>query len=171
VLEAIREDENSQALDRGRLIHCSETKVVYNCCSLPVAGLKVDRVQSLEELLGEDKASQVMAVAVERGIVLLTPKDLEAAGLFTTEKAAERWLERRELERALDYPHHAYRSNISAVGVIAYRIRGRPGRHPSRALVRQDVEARLAIANARAVLPEDIIIVESGEEPMEAEFG
>jgi hypothetical protein len=79
--------------------------------------------------------------------------------MFATANSAECWFRKGGL--AAINRHLAHSSTISPLTVYptAYRVRGQRGR-TSRALIRQDTDARQFISSARGVPPEDIIVVE-----------
>jgi hypothetical protein len=137
-----RELATRQGFERLRLATAEKRKRVVLVCKVPIPGLPVDRLVTMQEL-APDRLEAAMAEAAQRGGVLR----LSAAGLaqdapetFATEKAAARWLESPEGRQAFNPPVPVIRYTIRGKGVlnpvqVQLRLQGQRGPKPTRALV------------------------------------
>ena len=143
VMEQAREAETEQALARVRPVrHVGEPKRVLLMSSLPV-DVTVDELVELKVLAGEDRLGRLLKAG--GGVAILSPRWMVQSGVFETEKAAERWLE-REL-----YPPNSYRYLLEERGVKpgAFRRRGQRGPKPTRFLATPDCPDPRAVLEAR----------------------
>ena len=89
-----------QAIDRLRLIHSEKRQTVYILCSIPL-DLPVDELVTWKQLTGDRRLSDALAECDERGWDALPLAARELYRLFpslwTTRKAAKRWLEKEPL--------------------------------------------------------------------------
>jgi hypothetical protein len=154
--EQRRELASRQGYERLRLATAKHRKRVVLLCKVPIPGLPVDRLVTMQEL-APGRLEAAIAEAAQRGGVLR----LSAAGLaqdapetFTTEKAAARWLESPEGKQAFNPPVPVIRYTISGQGVlnpvrVRLKVQGQRGPRPTPALVivpgnpRDIAEARL----------------------------
>jgi hypothetical protein len=140
--EQRRELATRQGFERLRLATAQRRKRVVLVCKVPIPGLPVDRLVTMQEL-APDRLKVAIAEAAQRGGVLR----LSAAGLaqdapetFTTEKAAARWLETPEGKQAVNPPEPVIRYTISGQGGlnpvrVRLRVQGQRGPRPTPALV------------------------------------
>ena len=109
----------------------------------------------MEQLTGDRRLSDALAECDERGwdALPLTAKEMSRllASLWTTDKAAERWL-------AID-PLEPYRDIIRVWGVLV-DYKPRWGRRWSKALVKHGVDPKMALAVVLGVAAEDIQVRE-----------
>jgi hypothetical protein len=102
-----------QAVDRLRLIHNEKRKTVYILCSIPL-DIPVDELVTWKQLTGDRRLSDALAECDEKGWDALPLAAKEMSRLFptlwTTEKAAERWLAKNSPE--------AYRDIIRVWGFL-----------------------------------------------------
>jgi hypothetical protein len=95
VVEQGREAEMLQAFDRLRLIHNEKRKTVYILCNIPL-DLSVDELVTWNQLIGDRRLSDALAVCDERGwdALPLAPRELSRLfpNLWGSAKAVERWL-------------------------------------------------------------------------------
>jgi len=151
-----RELATRQGFERLRLATAEKCKRVVLVCKVPIPGLPVDRLVTMEDL-APDRLEAAMAEAAQRGGVLR----VSAAGLaqdapetFTTEKAASRWLESPEGKHAFNTP----------VPVIRYIIRGEGVLNP--------VQVHLRLQGQRGkATPALVIIPGNPQEMAEAQLG
>jgi phage/plasmid primase-like uncharacterized protein len=154
--EQRRELASRQGYERLRLATAKHRKRVVLLSQIPIPGLPVDRLVTMQELT-PDRIEAAIAEAAQRGGVLR----LSAAGLaqdapetFTTEKAAARWLESPDGKQAFNPPVPVIRYTISGQGVlnpdrVRLKVQGQRGPRPTPALVilpgnpRDIAEARL----------------------------
>jgi hypothetical protein len=112
-VEQGREAEVIQAVDRLRLIHNEKRKTVYILCSIPL-DIPVDELVTWKQLTGDRRLSDALAECDEKGWDALPLAAKEMSRLFptlwTTEKAAERWLAKNSPE--------AYRDIIRVWGFL-----------------------------------------------------
>jgi hypothetical protein len=166
LLEAAREREVEQAIDRGRLIHNALSKTVYILNGLPL-DIDVDRFVSWTELRAGGTVFERAWNAT--GVLPTGATDLHRAHskLFPTEKAAERALEKSPIK----YPPTPNNITVGDRGVFIcrYRRSGQPGklstafvcatRHP---------EPRLALEAVLGTLVEFDLIPQGDSEPRPA---
>jgi phage/plasmid primase-like uncharacterized protein len=137
-----RELATRQGFERLRLATAERRKRVVLVCKVPVPGLPVDRLVTMQEL-APDRLEAAIAEAAQRGGVLR----LSAAGLaedapetFSTAKAAERWLESPEGKAAFNPPEPVIIYTISGQGGlnpvrVRLKVQGQRGPRPTPALV------------------------------------
>jgi hypothetical protein len=105
VVEQSREAEMIQAVDRLRLIHNEKRKTVYILCNIPL-DLAVDELVTWKQLTGDRRLNDALAECDERGWTALPLAAKELVRLFpklwTTRKAARRWLEKEPLNAHRD---------------------------------------------------------------------
>jgi len=89
VLEAMREQESLQALDRLRLIH-GKVKQVWLLCNLPLPGIEPDELATLDGLTLPGRLAEV---ALRDSVVVTGRKELHERhpDVFSTEKAAKEY--------------------------------------------------------------------------------
>lgn len=89
VLEAMREQESLQALDRLRLIH-GKVKQVWLFCNLPLPGIEPDELATLDGLTLPGRLAEV---ALRDSVVVMGRKELHERhpDVFSTEKAAKEY--------------------------------------------------------------------------------
>ena len=89
VLEAIREQESLQALDRLRLIH-GKVKQVWLFCNLPLPGIEPDELATMDGLTMQGKYAEV---ALRDAVVVTGRRELHERhpDVFSTEKAAKEY--------------------------------------------------------------------------------
>jgi phage/plasmid primase-like uncharacterized protein len=166
LLEASREREVEQAIDRGRLIHNALPKTVYILNDLPL-DIDVDRFVSWTELRAGGTVFERAWNAT--GVLPAGAADLHRAHptLFPTQKAAERALEKSPIK----YPPTPNHITVGDRGVFScrYRRSGQRGklstafvcatRHP---------EPRLALEAVLGTLVEFDLIHQGDREPRPA---
>jgi hypothetical protein len=158
VVEQIREAEMVQAIDRLRLIHSPREKTVFILCNIPLA-IPVDELVTWRELVGDNRLAEALEICDENGWEALPLEPGELTRLFpelwSTEKAAERWLGNNPLDPLI--------SIIRLWGVIlAYRRTGRRGRW-SKTLVRHGADAGVALAAVLGVAADNIRVRDGPE--------
>jgi putative DNA primase/helicase len=89
VLEAMREQESLQALDRLRLIH-GKVKQVWLFCNLPLPGIEPDELATLDGLTLPGRLAEV---ALRDSVVVTGRRELHERhpDVFSTEKAAKEY--------------------------------------------------------------------------------
>lgn len=143
ILELIRERETEQAIDRLRLIHRDRPARVILLSNIPVDAT-VDRLVTWNEIVPD---RLTFAAARLGGVLPLVPAWLaeRSPELWSSVKAAE-----HEIERAVSNPQTPNKTFYLGNGGFIraeFRLAGRRGGKPSRALIRPDVaepEAALA---------------------------
>ena len=129
-----------QTIDRLRLIHNEKRKFVYILCNIPL-DLLIDELVTWKQLTGDRRLADALAECDERGWDALPLAAKELARLFpslwSTKKAAKRWLEKEPLKPNRDI--------IRVWGLLNnYRPPGQTSW--SRALVRHGPDPRMALA-------------------------
>ena len=91
MMEQAREAESIQALDRLRLVHADQPKIVFILSNQPLPGITPDRIVKLDELLLPGRIATVMLQ--DQAITGPTTMAQRHPDLFKTEKAAKEALE------------------------------------------------------------------------------
>jgi hypothetical protein len=154
VVEQIREAEMLQAIDRLRLIHSPRKKIVFILCNIPL-GIPIDQLVTWRQLAGDGRLADALAACETHGweALPLAPRELARLlpDLWTTAKAAERWIVKN--------PLNPQSSIITLWGVVnRYRPPGQTSW--SKALVRHGADPRTAIAGVLGVAAEDVQVRE-----------
>ena len=163
VLEAMREQESLQALDRLRLIH-GKVKQVWLLCNLPLPGIEPDELATLDGLTLPGRLAEV---ALRDSVVVTGRKDLHERhpDIFTTEEAARRevktWQENTDLNGAI-LKESLFRDRPIYQPTLHYRIEGQPGK-PRKAIV-PDGNFDAAVERLAALLKCKVVIVTTGSE-------
>ena len=163
VLEAMREQESLQALDRLRLIH-SKVKQVWLLCNLPLPGIEPDELATLDSLTLPGRLAEV---ALRDSVVVTDRKVMTERypDVFTTEKAARRevrtWQENTELNGPI-LKESLFRDRPIYQPTLHYRIEGQPGK-PRKAIV-PDGNFDAAVERLAALLKGKVVIVTTGSE-------
>jgi phage/plasmid primase-like uncharacterized protein len=151
-----RELATRQGFERLRLATAEKRKRVVLVCKVPIPGLPVDRLVTMQEL-APDRLEAAMAEAAQRGGVLR----LSAAGLaqdapetFPTAEAAKDWLRREGKARV-----------NGGMPLIRYTISGAPPLKP--------VRVRLKVQGQRGPKPTPALVIIPGnpQEMAEAHLG
>lgn len=148
ILEAIREQESLQALDRLRLIHGS-VKRIWLFSNLPLPGIEADELATLDSLTLPGRLAEV---ALRDSVVMTGRSELNQRypDVFPTKKAAERYINEFNLNAPFSKyiyllkkrgiyelkPHESMGQTleIDLLGnrpiyrTINYRIEGQPGK-------------------------------------------
>ena len=151
-----RELATRQGFERLRLATAEKRKRVVLVCKVPIPGLPVDRLVTMQEL-APDRLEAAMAEAAQRGGVLR----VSAAGLaqdapetFPTAEAAKDWLRREGKARV-----------NGGMPLIRYTISGAPPLKP--------VRVRLKVQGQRGPKPTPALVIVPGnpQEVVEAQLG
>jgi hypothetical protein len=151
-----RELATRQGFERLRLATAEKRKRVVLVCKVPIPGLPVDRLVTMQEL-APDRLEAAMAEAAQRGGVLR----VSAAGLaqdapetFPTAEAAKDWLRREGKARV-----------NGGMPLIRYTISGAPPLKP--------VRVRLKVQGQRGPKPTSALVIVPGnpQEVVEAQLG
>jgi hypothetical protein len=154
VVEQVREAEMLQSIDRLRLIHTQRRKTVLILCNIPL-GIPIDQLVTWRQLAGDGRLADALAACETHGweALPLAPSELARLlpDLWTTAKAAERWIVKNPLNPQL--------STIRLWGVVnRYRPPGQTSW--SKAVVRHGADPRTAIAGVLGVAAEDVQVRE-----------
>ena len=163
VLEAIREQESLQALDRLRLIH-GKVKQVWLFCNLPLPGIEPDELATLDGLTLPGRLAEV---ALRDSVVVTGRKELHERhpDVFKTEKAARREVRTWEEEAGLNGPilkESLFRDRPIYQPTLHYRIEGQPGK-PRKAIV-PDGNFDAAVERLTELLKGKVVIVTTGSD-------
>ena len=143
ILEAMREQESLQAIDRLRLVHAKTPKTVYLLSNLPLPGIR-PAVTTLDQLLLPGRLAEVMLR--DKAILGDSMLAKRHPDLFETDKAA------KEALASLQRPVSLYRTYIgipafeeaiTPVALVAqnYRTARQKGGKPRRALLYETTAA------------------------------
>lgn len=124
VLEAIREQESLQALDRLRLIH-GQVKQIWLFSNLPLPGIEPDELINLDGLTLPGRLAEV---ALRDQVVITSPTELNKRypSVFNTKKAAERYIEGLNLNPPFSNSSLFRKRGIYQI--VRYRLEGQPGK-------------------------------------------
>jgi len=131
VLEAMREQESLQALDRLRLIHTGKPKQVWIFSNLPLPGVIPDELATFDGLTLPGRLAEV---ALRDGVVVTDRKVMadRYPDVFSTKKAAERevrtWEENDGLNAAISYKDTNRDSRHLNSETFTYRTQGQRGK-------------------------------------------
>jgi hypothetical protein len=143
ILIQIRESESLQAIDRLRLIHCTEPKLVVLLSNIPL-DLEVDALFTWEELMNGNRLEQAWRLAGD--VMPLTAAWLAAnhSSLWPTAAAAK-----KDVQRLVQKGQITNRFSIGKMSPLTFTYRAGGQRRASTCLSRLDDPAAVSAALAR----------------------
>lgn len=102
ILEAMREQESVQAVDRLRLIHTDRLKQVWLFCNLPLPGIVPDELATVDSLC---KPGRMAEMALRDRVIVTDRKVMTERypDVFSSEKAAKEYLAECDLNAVISY--------------------------------------------------------------------
>lgn len=142
VLVQLREAESLQAIDRLRLIHCADPKLVVLLSNIPL-DLEVDALFTWEELIHGNRLEQAWRLTGD--VMPLAPAWLSAhhGNLWPTEAAAK-----KDVQRLVQKGQITNRFSIGKMSPFTFEYRAGRQRRASTCLSRLDDPAAVSVALA-----------------------
>lgn len=140
ILAQIRESESLQAIDRLRLIHCADPKLVVLLSNIPL-DIEVDALFTWEELMNGNRLEQAWRLAGD--VMPLAPAWLAAnhSNLWPTEAAAK-----KDVQRLVQKGQITNRFSIGKMSPLTFTYRAGRQRRASTCLSRLDDPAAVSAA-------------------------